>query len=648
MGPEQSISSQNLGGRTPFFRGLRGSLLGWFILLALVPMALVSVLSYDRAQKALTKSAEEKLVVTREINKNIILTLFKRWNSEILFVSQMESLKSDMVDIAAGFNFLGPERLKSVYSAKPDLMDARDGSAYSAVHQEEHRFFKRYTKIQQHEDVLLIDLAGNVVYTEKKGPVFTVSLVSGPYQKTNLARLYQGLTTVRPGEVLVADAALFENDVAMFMGTPIYREAVCLGYLVFQLPLKYISTRVALREGMGRTGEIYLVGTDLRMRSNSFNDPVNRTVKASLSGTIAQNGVDSKSVRESLAGESDVCIARDYRGKTVLSAHAPLVFNGIKWVILSEMDMDEAMAPALTLAKIIAGLAVAIAFLVLVLSLLVSGRIAKPIRSLTNWARNVTQGDLTLMEIQTPENEIGILNQSFKDAVISMQAARDNEERQNFQKTGLSRLDDQMRGVQDLDVLCRNIVTFMAKYLQAQVGAFYLNKGDGVFSLKASYAYKTRKTLSNVFKTGEGLIGQAALEKQSILLTHVPDDYIVISSGLGGKQPGNIMVVPLVFNDAASGVMELGAFEPFSKDQQVFLENSAERIAIALDSVAAQQQLQTTLEKSQQQAEELQTQQEELRTVNEELEEQTKALEISEQKLRVQQEELEVSNEELM
>jgi CheY-like chemotaxis protein/HAMP domain-containing protein len=648
MDPEQSIGIENPGGRTPFFRGLRGTLLGWFVLLALVPMALVSVLSYDRAQKALTQSVSEKLVSTREDNKNIILTLFKRWNSDILFVSQMESLKSDIVDLSAGFNFIGPDRIKSLYSAKSDLMDAEDGSAYSAVHQEEHSFFKIYKDIQSYEDVLLIDLAGNVVYTEQKGPVFTVSLISGSsYKKTNLAKLYQGLKTARPGEVLIEDAALFENDAAMFMGTPIYREKFCLGYLVFQLPLKSISKRMALRKGMGLTGEIYLVGQDLRMRSNSINDPVNRTIKASLSGTIEQNGVDSKAVRDALAGESDVCIITDYRGKKVLSAHAPLAINGLEWVILSEVDIEEAMAPAISLAKIIAGLAVAIAFIVLALSLLVSGRIASPIRSLTDWARKFTGGDLTLMEIKTPKNEIGILNESFKDAVTSMRAARSEEERRNWQNTGLSKLDDQMRGVQDLDVLCRNIVTFIATYLQAQVGAFFLNNGDGVFNLKASYAYKTRKTLSNVFKKGEGLIGQAALEKQSILLTNVPDDYVAISSGLGEKKPRNILVVPIVFNEVTLGVMELGTFKDFSEDQRTFLEENAERISIALDSATAQQKLQKTLEVSQQQAEELQAQQEELQAANEEMEEQTQQLTASEGKLKEQQEELQAANEEL-
>jgi len=648
MNLKQSIGVGDPTGRAPFFKGLRGTLLGWFVLLALVPMALVSAISFNRAQKALTESAMERIVDARDFNKEIVETLFRRWQSDILFISRMENVKSDIIDMAAGFHFIGPDRLKSLYLAKPDLMAAEDGSAYSAVHQDEHRFFKGFSEIQHYEDVLLIDLAGNVIYTEQKGPDFGVGLSSGPYQETNLAHLYQGLKAAKPGEVLLADTALFENGVAMFMGTPVYRGDVCLGYLAFQLPLKNLSLRMGHRVEKGGTDEVYLVGPDLRMRSDSLNDPVNRTIKASLSGTVAQNGVDSEGVHEGLEVLTHEGVLTNYLGKKVLSAHAPVAVNGIHWAILSEVEVAEAMAPAIALAKITAGLAVAIALFVLALSLFASGRIVRPIRSLTDWSSTVAAGDLTLVEIKAPKNEIGILNESFKDAVQSMRAARLEEERRNWQKTGLSELDDRMRGEQDSNVLCRNIVTFVAKYLQAQVGAFYLNDGSGVFNLKASYAYKTRKNLSNEFKIGEGLIGQAALEKQSIMLTHVPDDYIAISSGLGEKPPKNILVMPLVFNGSTLGVMELGTFEAFTEDQREFLENNAERISIALDSAAARQQLQKTLEMTQQQAEELQTQQEELRTTNEELEEQTKALEISEQKLKLQQEELEVTNEELM
>ncbi|MFC1896675.1 GAF domain-containing protein, partial [Thermodesulfobacteriota bacterium] len=423
MDPKQSIIIGDPTGRAPFFRGMRGTLLGWFVLLALVPMALVSIISYTRAQKALTESAVEKLVATREINKNIVLTLFGRWHSEILFVSQMEDLKSDIVDMAAGFNFLGPDRLRSLYFAKPDLTDAGDGSAYSAVHQEQDRFFKRYKKIQQHEDVLFIDPAGNVVYTEQKGADFGVSLTSGPYKETNLARLYQGLKAAKQGEVIVVDAALFENGVAMFMGTPVYRGDVCLGYLAFQLPLKSLSQRMTQREGMGSSGETYLVGPDLRMRTDSRNDPIGRNVKASLSGTVEKNGVDTLGVREALAGETHVGAMTGYRGRKVISAYAPLAVKGLEWAILSEIDMEEAMAPTAALAKITAGLTVPIALLALILSLVVSGRIVSPIRRLTDWARQVSGGDLSLVEIKAPKNEIGVLNDSFRGAIKSLRAA---------------------------------------------------------------------------------------------------------------------------------------------------------------------------------------------------------------------------------
>ena len=647
---KQSAARENTTGRLPFFQGLRGTLLKWFLLLALVPMILVGLISYYSARNALMNTAIEKLVAVREINKNVLQTLFTKWQSELLFVSQMEILKNDIADMAAGFDVLGPQRLKLLYSGKPDLMDAYDGSTYSVAHREEHSFFKKYSKIQQYEDVLFIDPAGNVVYTEQKGQHFGVSLTSRSYQGMNLARLYKRLQTASQGEIFVVDAAVFNNEIAMFMGAPVYKEDTCVGYVVFQLPLKYLSRRMGskIAGAEGSTWEVYLVGSDLRMRTDSFNDPVNRSVQASLMGTVAQNGVDSEGVREALAGKSDVCIITDYRGEKVISAHAPVNLAGLHWVILCEVDKKEAMAPVILLANVTAGLAVIVAFFVLLVSIVISGRIAGPIRSLTLWSRRVIGGDFTMVDIKVPDNEISMLNESFKNVVKSMQASRDEQEDRNWQRVGLSELDDCMRGDQEPESLCRKIVTFIATYLNAQVGAFYLNDGQGRFHLIAGYAYTTRKNLSNEFKMGEGLVGQAALEKHSILLTGVPEDYIFVSAGLVETPPRNIFVIPFVYNDVTVAVMELGTFQPFSQEQRSFLEENAQRIAIALDSAAARRKLQTSFDVTRQQSIQLKEQQEELKAVNEELEEQTQALEKSQRLLKDQQEELQVSNEELM
>ncbi len=647
MDAKQLMTTGREADRSPFFQGMRGTLLAWFVVLALAPMILVSVISYTRAKEALTQFAEDKLVAVREIKANILLTLFRKWEADTLNISQMESLKSDMVDMATSFKFLDSDKLRNLYLEKPDLLDAQDGSAYSAVHREDHDFFKNYIRVQEYEDLLLIDPEGNVFYSEKKGPDFGVNLTSEPYRESNLGRLYQALKGVKRGEVLLADAALYGNGVALFMGTPVYREDVCLGYLVFRLPLGHINQRMAEREGMGRTGETILAGPDLRLRSDSFNDPVNRTLRASLSGTVKDNGVGTEPVRRALAGKSGAGINTDYRGTEILVSYAPIPLKGLQWVIVSKVDADEAMAPTVSLLWVTAGLGCGAALLAILVALFVSGRIVRPVRRLTEWSREIAGGELTLVDIKTPKNEIGVLNESFREAVKSLRTAKAAQEQHNWLKTGQSDLDDRMRGEQIMETLCRQVITYVTVYLGAQVGAFYVKDGSGLFRLAASYAYKAPGNLANEFKVGEGLIGQAALEKRPILLTKVPENYITVTSGLGERRPKNILVMPLVFGDATLGVMEMGSFEEFSEDHKAFLEEVGERIAIAIHSASARDRLHEVLVVTQQQSEELQVRQKELQAANEELEEHTRRLQSSEEELKAQQEELQAANEEL-
>ena len=647
MKPTESLAPSEQGAHTGFFRGMRGTLLAWFLLLAILPTVLVSTISYRRNRAELTRNAMQQLAADRGVKELIFNSMTARWVADIDFLTKLKSLKSDMVDMAAAFKYLGADRLKALYGGKPKLLDAGDGSSYSVVHAEEHQFFKAYIKIQGYDDILLIGKEGNLVYTLQKGDDFGADLLSEAFLDTNLARLYRDLTAAAKGEVRVVDVAVFQGEPAMFMGASIYEDDTILGYLVVKLPLGYLSHRMGIRNGLGETGETYVVGPDFRMRTDSFNDPAARNVKASLLGTTDKNGIDTHAVREALDGRSGIGLIQDYRGVEVLSAWAPLEFKGLHWAMMSEMDAAEALKPVNDLALIMAGLTLGAVGLAFVLSLLVAGFIVRPIRNLTDWSRRIAAGDLVLLDIQAPANEIGVLRDGMKEAVKSLLAAHKEQERRNWLKAGQADLDDRMRGVQDVDTLCSDVITFVAKRLGAQVGAIYTNDGKGLLRLRATYAYKTRKNLSNVFKLGEGLVGQAALEKQSILITRVPQNYIAVSSGLGEMPPTGILITPLVYNDAVLGVVEIGAFDAFSEDQRTFMEEGAQRIAIALHAAAAAQQVQKALKTTQRQAEELQSQQEELKAANEELEEQTEALKESEERLRNQQEELSATNEEL-
>src|SRR5437660_10334427 len=163
-----------------------------------------------------------------------------------------------------------------------------------------------------------------------------------------------------------------------------------------------------------------------------------------------------------------------------------------------------------------------------------------------------------------------------------------------------------------------------------------------------------RKNVPNRCCLGEGLVGQAALEQTSILLTEAPDDYIKIVSGLGSAAPVNLIVLPVLFEDQVMAVIELASFSHFTAVQRAFLEQLSESIGVVLNTIIANMRTEELLGQSQQltqelqsQSEELQAQQEELQQTNKELEEQAASLKASEEMLQTQQEELQQTNQEL-
>ena len=165
--------------------------------------------------------------------------------------------------------------------------------------------------------------------------------------------------------------------------------------------------------------------------------------------------------------------------------------------------------------------------------------------------------------------------------------------------------------------------------------------------MTASYAYTWRKGLSNEIRIGEGLVGQAALEKEPIVISNVPEGYISINSGLGEAVPRNMLVVPILQESKLMGILEVGSFKPFSSEHVELLELVNENIAVAINSSRDSDRMKDLLEEAQRSSEELQSQQAELKATNEELEEQTQMLKSSQESLITQSEELQQSNEEL-
>jgi CheY-like chemotaxis protein/HAMP domain-containing protein/GAF domain-containing protein len=252
------------------------------------------------------------------------------------------------------------------------------------------------------------------------------------------------------------------------------------------------------------------------------------------------------------------------------------------------------------------------------------------VRAIAEVATAVTRGDLTRSIQVDARGEVAALKDNINEMIRNLRDTTLKNSEQDWLKTNLAKFSRMLQGQKDLLTVGKLILSELAPVVGAHQGVFYLmdagGKEDAYLKLLASYAYRERKNVDNRFRLGEGLVGQCALEKERILLTNVPENYIQIASGLGEAKPNNIIVLPIVFEGAVKAVMELASFEKFSPTHLAFLDQLTESIGIVLNTLEANMRTEDLLKQSQSLARELQAQQEELQQTNAELEEKAKLL----------------------
>lgn len=139
------------------------------------------------------------------------------------------------------------------------------------------------------------------------------------------------------------------------MAAPVYDDNTMIGVIAFQFPIDRLNEIMKERDGLGKSGETYLVGDDLLMRSDSFLDPVNHSVESSFRNR-EQGKVDTEATANALKGNSGIKIITDYNGNPVLSAFGPVGFSGLHWSILAEIDEAEVMHDIITMRSTIIGI----------------------------------------------------------------------------------------------------------------------------------------------------------------------------------------------------------------------------------------------------------------------------------------------------
>ena len=401
------------------FKSLRGKIVFWIFLLTALPLLAVSIFSTMYAVAVLRAEAEAKLQAVAELKEKQLLEIFQHWSHDVVDFASNPDVISNLAELSVGFQELGGQRVRLLYLNKEDLEDAGDGSAYSSTHRELHRFTARYAALQGYDDVVMVDLYGNLIYSLKKDQDYGLNLLSGTFKGGGHAGVYRQAETDTAGKAFLVDVSAGSNDITMHIGAPCYSEGELIGIVFFDCPFGMINVLMQQRAGMGQTGETYLVGSDLRMRSDSYLAPERLSVAASLAGTIEENGVDTFSVREALAGRSGSSVIRDYRDVLVLSVYCPVKTMGLEWALLAEIDHSEAVRPAQVLRTRLLVMAAAITALVVIFGLIAARGITEPINRVAGIARSMARGTLPESVEIKRHDEIGNLGDSLNVMIIS-------------------------------------------------------------------------------------------------------------------------------------------------------------------------------------------------------------------------------------
>src|SRR3954452_5079758 len=238
------------------------------------------------------------------------------------------------------------------------------------------------------------------------------------------------------------------------------------------------------------------------------------------------------------------------------------------------------------------------------------------------------------------------------------ETTRQNEE-QDWLKTNLARISGLMQGQRNLETVSQLIMSELSPAVGAQHGAFFFAGHDEFGSdyelvLLASYGYTKKNGDVPSFRPGDGLVGQAALEKKPIRIVDPPADYVKLGSGLGESTPRDIIVIPVLFEEQVLAVIELASFKPFSEIILQFLDQLTETIGVVLATITANVRTEELLQQSQSQSQELQEQSEalqrqqmELQATNEELQEKAEQLERQNRDIEIKNREIEMARSSL-
>ncbi len=545
---------------------IRNKLLTALLTLALVPLIIAGVIAYQTARTSLLDEAFAKLEAVETIKANQLQSFFESRRADVKAFPQGATFYNALKNLSAAMKELGAEQVRALYVGKPELSDAGDGSAYSQVHASAGSVMASRVTLYQYDDLFLIDLEGQVVYSAAKDDDFGTNLVSGPYKDTGLGRGFQQtLATLQGGAARdytqIEDYSFYApsgGKPAAFVFGPVYDQGLTgdlIGLIALQLSNQSVAALLSDRTGLGETGETYLVGEDKLWRSDSRFAQELGVASTLLNPDLK---VDTEASRGGLAGEHGVKLVKDYRGVNVLSAWSPMDLqppsatdpDGVHWVIIAETDQAEVEQPVVQLAYVVGGVTAGAAVLVIIVGFVLAAGLTNQVNKITDLFGEIGIGNFEARAAVVSSDELGVMASSLNamlDNTLTLIQSR--EERDSIQAS-IMKLLEEVSGVADGDLRVEAEVT--ADMMGAIADAFntMINELRRIISNVQEATLQVSSSANEIQATAEHLAqgsetqavqisdSSAAIEEMSVSIQQVSEN-ATLSATVGDQSLSN-------------------------------------------------------------------------------------------------------------
>ncbi|MBF0393129.1 MAG: methyl-accepting chemotaxis protein, partial [Alphaproteobacteria bacterium] len=382
-------------------------------------------------------AADARLVALRDGRRAELDQVLKSIEQDVHILAGVRTVADALIEFGYGFATVAnpyDDLQKAYVSGNPHpagkrmaLEKAEDGSDYSDVHVRYHTWFRNFLETRGYYDLFLVGPEGNVVYSVTKEADFADNLDNGRWKDGDLARLFRSIRdNPQAAQARFTDFRPYApsgNAPASFIGAPVMLEGQFMGVLIFQMPLDSINKMLQMASGLGKTGEVYLVGADKRMRSQARNltEP-----------TVLKRVVDTIAVTEALAGKDGMGEAVGLSGEVNAMAYGPVRFMGVTWAIVAEVGLDEILAPVYEMRNFLLIAGLALSAVVLALGIAVARGITRPLDGMTAAMGRLADGDNGVaVPCLDRHDEIGVMAQAvqvFKDNATAMERMRADQE----------------------------------------------------------------------------------------------------------------------------------------------------------------------------------------------------------------------------